>query len=413
MTNVNRVLCYRLSSLAQSRANEKYIEKKQHVIASKKKLQRRTDASDICEQYYFASDALALHSQTRRNHLGRWIIVLAGLSYISLNFFSDFRETVVALLLYVILLAVTLLVFSWVKRRQYHESYVLYRAIAEGLRVQFFWCAADVRGNRHIKAQVQDYYLRRQKGHIEWVRMALRTVNLLAEACQDGNSDPVTLEEVKNISELWLGKMDRFNSDSGVWEFPLSQEDGITKIKHNGQSGYYLQKSLHRLSDVTLPAKSGKKAIKISHFFFMGRLLSILAAVCIAVSVMLIIGLTAVITVSPENALLQKNIIAGVNLQNCIVFMAGLLPIAAMMMKECASFMGYDEDVRRCAWYYSIFKRTIIEIDECLKENAYANDNDRIEAIRFKLFEIGKEALMENADWVMLNEKRAPEIPSN
>ena len=132
------------------------------------------------------------------------------------------------------------------------------------------------------------------------------------------------------------------------------------------------------------------------------------------VSVVLIIGLTAVMSLSPDNAILSKDVVAGVNLKNCLVFVAGLLPIVAMVLREWTSFMGYREDVNRCIWYYSIFKRAINEIEGCATNStAYPTEEKRVEAIQRKLFEIGKEALIENADWVMLNEKRAPEIPTN
>lgn len=392
-----------------------WIDKHNDRLDRQNVLNQTGERADLCEKYFFAADALALFYQRRRDRLGRWIIALAGLSYISLNFFSDFYPTVAALLLYVALLCVAGLVYLFVKRRRYHEYYVSNRAIAEGIRVQYYWFMADVRGNHNIEAQVQDYYLRRQKGRLEWVRMAIRTVNLLSTAAYDRCGKADAPDFVKKVADVWLGHMDRKNSQTGVWEFPLSPADGIKKISHNGQAGYFLSKSMKKSSEVTLPAGSPKKAAKPSVIYKKSARLSKLINLSMAISILIILALTAVLLVAPDSAFLKKELLPTVSLKDILVFIAGMLPIIAMVLREIVSFMGYEEDVDRYAWYYSIFKRTIIEIDECCqnKSGNYPDAESLRDAIKSELFEIGREALVENADWVMLNEKRAPEVPSN
>jgi hypothetical protein len=51
--------------------------------------------------------------------------------------------------------------------RQYQKKYHDYRALAEGLRVQFFW---DLLG---LEDRVEDFYLRKQQGELEWIRRAI------------------------------------------------------------------------------------------------------------------------------------------------------------------------------------------------------------------------------------------------
>lgn len=392
-----------------------WIDKHNAPLDRQNVLNQTGERADLCETYFFAADALALFYQRRRDRLGRWIIALAGLAYISLNFFSDFYETVGALLLYVMLLCVALLVFSFVKRRRYHEYYVSNRAIAEGIRVQFYWFMADVRGNHNMEAQVQDYYLRRQKGRLEWVRMAIRTVNLLSTAAYERCSKADAPDFVKRVGDVWLGRMDIKNEQTGAWEFPLCPADGIEKISHNGQAGYFLSKSMKKSSEVTLPAGSPKKAAMPSVIYKKSTRLSKLITLSMTISVTIILLLTAVLLIAPEAGFLNMDLLPTVSLKDIAIFIAGMLPIVAMMMRETVSFMGYEEDVDRYAWYYSIFKRAIIEINECHenKSKKYPDDESKCAAIKSELFEIGREALVENADWVMLNEKRAPEVPSN
>jgi hypothetical protein len=52
--------------------------------------------------------------------------------------------------------------------RQYQKKYHDYRALAEGLRVQFFW---NLLG---LPDPIEEYYLRKQQGELEWIRRALR-----------------------------------------------------------------------------------------------------------------------------------------------------------------------------------------------------------------------------------------------
>ena len=55
-----------------------------------------------------------------------------------------------------------------VKEQDYQNKHQDYRALAEALRIQFFWHVAGV------SEKVVDHYLRKQRGALEWIRNALR-----------------------------------------------------------------------------------------------------------------------------------------------------------------------------------------------------------------------------------------------
>ena len=55
-----------------------------------------------------------------------------------------------------------------VEEEDYQNKHQDYRALAEALRIQFFWHVAGV------PAKVVDHYLRKQRGALEWIRNALR-----------------------------------------------------------------------------------------------------------------------------------------------------------------------------------------------------------------------------------------------
>lgn len=75
-------------------------------------------------------------------------------------------------------LLVAFLVYEWAKTHDYENRYQDYRAVAEGLRVQNAWHCAGLTGRL-----VDNEYLKMQEGELQWIRMALRYFYL---ACCEG-----------------------------------------------------------------------------------------------------------------------------------------------------------------------------------------------------------------------------------
>lgn len=79
-------------------------------------------------------------------------------------------------------LAAAFVAYRVARKHDYENRYQDYRAIAEGLRVQSAWYCA---GLRH--KLVDNAYLRMQEGELQWIRMALRFFYLLF--CEDRAHD--------------------------------------------------------------------------------------------------------------------------------------------------------------------------------------------------------------------------------
>jgi hypothetical protein len=58
------------------------------------------------------------------------------------------------------------------RRSRWQIRHLDYRALAEGLRVQFFWHLSGLHGS------AADHYLRKQRSELDWVRRAIRTCDL-------------------------------------------------------------------------------------------------------------------------------------------------------------------------------------------------------------------------------------------
>lgn len=361
------------------RAKTKALLEGKAVSEEKRNIQRLTDV-------YCASDALSNISHDPRNRLIWAIIIVAGLAYTALNVFSDLNNDLWFLLPagYIggLLLAALIVLFArWFK---YHDRYVEYRALAEGLRVQNAWYRGRVTESDGELAQVQNHYLTRQRGRIDWIRQALRNLNLLA--ISDGIKPGIDREELEAAAADWLGRADerKKRSDGTVyWEMPTA------KLKHNGQAGYFENK-------YNMTKKRSKLALGI-------------ALVCTAVSLLLACVYSVLIVVDHSYR------------SDLMMFVVGVLPVAAMVCHEINTQMGFKEDSERTEWHYLLFRRAIGEIDEARKdfdenkerEDAQFVEEEYLRIVNNKLLSIGSEELIENADWVMLNSERSPQVPIN
>jgi hypothetical protein len=65
----------------------------------------------------------------------------------------------------------------WAHRRNWHRRYLDYRALAEGLRVDFYWELAGVRAQFDGEF-AHESFLQKQDVDLEWIRAAMRTVSL-------------------------------------------------------------------------------------------------------------------------------------------------------------------------------------------------------------------------------------------
>ncbi len=101
---------------------------------------------------------------------------------------------------------------------QWHRKYLDNRALAEGLRVQFYWTLADVEGLRG-SALVYDKLMQKQEIDLIWIRHVMRGVSTA------GRDNPLKIENgVELAIDHWVGD----------------------DQKGTGQLGYYNQSSYKR-----------------------------------------------------------------------------------------------------------------------------------------------------------------------
>jgi hypothetical protein len=119
---------------------------------------------------YSVTDSLAIHYQRSTHRTLRVLLFFVFVAAFFLDIYSQSEHKEPLMLLPYLLTFVA--AFGWyyiAKRGAYQSKYLDYRAFAEGLRVQFFWLIAG------MHESVPDYYMRKQKSELDWIRHGIRT----------------------------------------------------------------------------------------------------------------------------------------------------------------------------------------------------------------------------------------------
>jgi hypothetical protein len=101
-------------------------------------------------------------------------------------------------------------------RGAWHRRYLDYRALAEGLRIQFYWAAAGVTSGT-VSKFAHDNFLQMQDPELGWIRNVMRVAGIECDAAARRDA-----EGLKFAIDEWIGNHDA------------------------GQLGYYRRKSAER-----------------------------------------------------------------------------------------------------------------------------------------------------------------------
>jgi hypothetical protein len=135
---------------------------------------------------FAVADALASGFQ-RETYQVMWSIY--GLAMLAVLMFQLYAHAfpdedprvVIFLAGYVAVLGVADVVYLVARQRQSQNKFQDYRALAEGLRVQFYWRLAG------LERSAADYYLRKQRDELAWIREAIRAAGIRAAPARDGD----------------------------------------------------------------------------------------------------------------------------------------------------------------------------------------------------------------------------------
>jgi hypothetical protein len=149
-----------------------------------------------------AADWLAVRYQRLTLLTFRLLHILAFAMGMTFLLYSDLatRPVFLAAFLLAFVSAIGIQYFS--RRRGWHRKYLDYRALAEGLRVQFYWAVAGVT-QPNVSSFTHDSFLQAQDPEIGWIRNVMRVAGTRVDASprQSKSGLDVAVRE-------WIGSAD-------------------------------------------------------------------------------------------------------------------------------------------------------------------------------------------------------------
>lgn len=284
---------------------------------------------------YAIADVLSQRFQRRTRLTLKLLLSFVFFAAASYDAYSHFFEEENGVLgIYLVMFFLAWVCYRSAARAGYQTKYLDYRALAEGLRVQFFWKLAE------IPDSVADFYMRKQKSELDWIRDAIRSC--MTETCGDTVTSPVMrpshLDRLKLVLRHWVS----------------DQEQYFAKVAHRDH---------HRLH----------VAEKRIGYLFIGALLCAGAQLLLHFNAYLLLGI-------------------------------GLFPVLGALLHTYVQKNALFEQSKQYDRMSVLFHRARLHLSDLIEHH------NTTEAHRF-LAELGREALVENGDWILTHRERPLEVP--
>lgn len=386
--NFNRILdrieAFNTDARKVSHIYKPEIEISRKYVIPKNKRSNLSEFSKRLLHHYAVADTLAIYYQ---GHFTKTLKTLFGLALAALFFFEVYAHFVpnlpAVLIGYPLILGCALTIFKLAQGYSLQSKYLDYRALAEGLRVQFFW----VLSGRNI--EVLDYYLPKQKSELDWIKYAVHSLNM-----------PLSETEFTEKTHI----------EKAHWrDVLINLETMVLEHWVKDQAGYF-------------EGRAPKHKEQVEEYHFYGKVL--------VVSGVLISSLLIIVQFAT-----QGDAHSGEHHSGSFTFFQHLsISMSAMAIAIAAAVGGYAEKAALSAQanrYFSmsrIFKRAQGKLENLLSGTQLENLEDlsprrqaqlkadhrarEIREAQELVFELGKAALEENADWLIIRRERELEVPA-
>jgi hypothetical protein len=233
------------------------------------------------------------------------------------------------------------LLAMWAHRRSWHRKYLDYRALAEALRVDFYWELAGVR--KEFEGEfAHESFLQKQDADLQWIRNAMRAVSLELAIRPSGNLK----EGFPFVYAAWVGDDDPVNG--------------------TGQMLYYRQ----RLQTLTRKQHNSERIDRV--LLFAGLLLAVAFAVDVAAQ-------------TQSRAFLPEH------LRAWMLWALALVPVYAAIFEIYLNEKADRALIRQYRYMYSLFSFAAREL------RAATSNERKLEILR----SLGHACLAEHAQWIL------------
>ena len=182
--------------------SRRYCEEVATSGGNDKKFAESVEGGEI-ETLFAAADRLAIHFQRRVLLAMRGIHLLAALMGIAFVCYSDLPADLFdpgdMIYVFIALFGAGVILDRLAKRREWHRKYIDYRALAEGLRVQYYWFRAGVSAAGSI-AFAHDNFMQKQDVELGWIRNVMRAAGVNAP-----DRIGVEMRVLADVVDEWIG----------------------------------------------------------------------------------------------------------------------------------------------------------------------------------------------------------------
>lgn len=179
------------------------------------------------------ADWLARHFQVRVNSMLRVTYSLAALMGLAFIAYADVSGLDYMIYVFLILFAIGFVFYVVATKRDWHRKYLDYRALAEGLRVQFYWLVAGVT-SRSATEFAHDNFLQKQEVELGWIRNVMRVV-IMGQQQEDEQGTQSNLEYA--IAH-WIGDPKKSNGTGQISYFKRQTDQKLWLHRITETLGY-------------------------------------------------------------------------------------------------------------------------------------------------------------------------------
>ncbi len=353
------------------------------------------------------ADALAIHHQRALNNALLWMFILifvAGLGFalFTHEFTTRGEASPIPIITYAVLFVIADATFIFVKVSRWQDKYQDCRAIAEGLRVQFYWRLAG------LEHSASEYYVRHHRDELAWIPRVARD-------CGAG-APPMSEAPLDAVQTLWAAPQ------AAYYARAYAREQRNLRWRYVGSGA--LIASLAIGFGLLMRASAGwapplvvvlpVAALAIIHVFLVlvelwrepegpARVMHLRDIGATIVGLAASLGATALLVNVPLWFPEHPRWIPPEPV-NWLFLSLGVTALAGGLLHAHSQVRAFAEHARRYGNLAAIFQRGAERLQTAL-------DGDVGDRARTLIIELGKEALSDHGDWVILHRERPIELP--
>lgn len=296
------------------------------------------------------ADQLSIYFQKKRFFALKVLLSMVVLAFAFFQVYAELGGILLFLVLYPITISLGAGWFYYARKNKYENKHEDYRALSEAMRVQFYLTSAGINEN------IADHYLQKHKGELEWILYTLRTWMMFVQIqAQKARPIKASVEQIKKVRQEWI----------------------------IGQAKYFTTKSKQNHHKLEVIEHRGN----LLFFSAMG-----------SVVVLFLLTMAAHYFGGKVENIIEKT------LHPSFIVMTHLSLILSAAVHGYVEKMVFAEQAKQ----YQRMAQMLHLANNHLKKKLEMSD---LKGSILLLISLAKEALMENADWLLMHRSRPMELP--